>query len=202
MNHRLIEERQPCPVARRNLLGRARWITIRQGIPLAAEERTCREIEPVEVMIATVPNDFAGQACRALSQVTPVMIFIPWADSGVGLIVASAGSSHGLVAIQNVAGSSALGALDAAADDLGGRIRLVFRDPLELGDDDLNPSVPIAGVNQAMRQASNARPLAAEEFDAAVKYIRTQLKQPPGLPLGMGFQGTGQMESLTVNVVG
>lgn len=189
----LVDDQQACAIANQQFIGKAAWQTtnlcIRRGsafFPLG--------LPPEQVLVASVPPAFRIGLLDAPWDVRPEMAFVPWRDSGLGLIVANAGL-HGLVCAINMAGQASLSGLRHF--EVNGRIQLSCA--RALGDEFAPPAPAVARVQQAMKTACTARSLSQSEFAAAAADIRALLLQPPPLALP-GLPG-GKLETLTFNVV-
>jgi len=144
------------------------------------------------IMLAA-PASMHRQVLDARPPIRATAALVPWAGSGIGLLVVHA-AADAVLAVMDIAGRSDLTELQTAAH-LGKVAAGIATDE----DPAVTPLVPLAGFGEAISDARSMRRLAGRELVTAVAEVRAILRGPWAHRL-LGIPSVSRLDSLTVNI--
>jgi len=189
----------PNPFASATWIGQAAWQTLEpttvpaypEGLFADYADGFIEQLPELQVLQVSVPPDLLWAACNAASP-RAVASFLPWRDSGIGVITLTK-ADEALVVVMDLAGrADAVALRDASAED---RVAAALCTEKEL---EICPLLKVVGVSEALAEAASHRRLAAREVVEAIEDLRWILRTDAVFPL-LGLMPT-RLKSLTLNV--
>lgn len=165
---------------------------------LQANNFDCFESAPTgepgwHTIMLAVPESMHRNVVDTYPPVRANAALVPWADSGIGLMVVHA-ASDAVLAVVDLAGRLDLTELQAAAGR--GKLRVGIASD---ADPNVTPLVRAAGFPEALAEARTLRRLTARELAEAVGTVRALLRGPSAHALLGIPPGLPRLDTLTVN---
>lgn len=151
-------------------------------------------------MMLAVPASMHQRVVETRPRTRVSIAFLPWSQSGFGLLVLCVGAGGGVeaadvvVAILDIAGRADLFGLQAA--ERRGRLSVGIASD---ADPSVTPLVPVAGFSEALNDARLLRRLTARELAACVEEVRSVLRGSAAHAL-LGSGPGIKLDSLCVNI--